>query len=213
MDETVRNFPGLDGHRRWPLCGERRTAVTARAARVLPAAGLVLALAAGAAACGGTAVVPGVGSIKQSPDKKSITYSNKSGSYTMSGNDQLPQGFPRDQVPLPAGYRVSGSQSVGSQGSEEYMVYLTLNGTPQALSDAYQAQLRHAGYQITGTTSTDGTTVVGAQGRTWSVEATVTTNAAGGGSSQSLRPGQSMMELIVGNANASSGTTTSGGGG
>ncbi len=186
-----------------------------RVAHALPAVAVTVALAGSAAACGGSSVpLPGGGSVKQSGNGKTFTYSNGKGSYSVSGSQQLPSGFPKD-VPLPAGGQVSGSQSAGSGSQMEYMVYFTINGDPQTISNAYQAQLQQAGYQITGTTSTDGSYMVGAQGPTWVVEANVNNAASGVNNSGSsgLKPGQSMMELIVSNQGGSSTTTTSSGSG
>ncbi len=184
-------------------------------ARALPAVAVTVALAGSAAACGGSSVsLPGGGSVKQSGNGKTFTYSNGKGSYSMSGSQQLPSGFPKG-VPLPAGGQVSGSQSAGSGGQMEYMVYFTINGDPQTIASAYQNQLQNAGFQISGTSSTNGSYMVGAQGPTWAVEATVD-NAAGGvtsSGSSGLKPGQSMMELIVSNQGGSSTTTTSSGSG
>ncbi len=181
-------------------------------ARALPAAAAI-ALAGTVAACGGSSVsVPGVGTVKQSGNGKTFAYSNGKGSYSMSGAQQLPSGFPKD-VPLPSGGQVTGSQSAGSGGQMEYMVYFTINGDPQTIANAYQSQLQNAGYQISGTTSTNGSYMVGAQGPTWAVEANVDNSAGGVDSSGSsgLKPGQSMMELIVSNQGGSSTTTTSAG--
>ena len=194
--------------------GDRQLRWSARVVHALPAVVVTVALAGTATACGGSSVpLPGGGSVKQSANGKTFTYSNGKGSYTMSGSQQLPSGFPKD-VPLPAGGQVSGSQSSGSGGQMEYMVSFTINGDPQTICNAYQQQLQQAGYQISGTSSSGNTYMVGAQGATWAVEANVYGAASGvnNASSSGLKPGQSMMELIVSNQGGSTTTTTSGSG-
>ncbi len=201
------------------MAGEAREASRyhsrrSRLARIVPAAAAVLVMAAGTAACGRSVVsLPGVGTVKKSNNGKTYTYSNSHGSYSMSGAQKLPSGFPRD-VPLPAGGRVSGSESAGSGGQMEYMVYFIVNGNPQGIESAYQSRLQQAGYRISGTSSTDGTYMVGAQGPQWAVEAVATNGSANANANNSgLEPGQSMLELILSDRGSGSTTTTSAGNG
>lgn len=96
----------------------------------------------------------------------------------------LPEGFPKDDVPLPKGDIVSGTTLGG--GNEQVWTVIFNVGNVEDVADDYRGQLEDAGFQVDDTFSSE--TAPGQEGAGELVSFTATTsdylvNVFGGGAS------------------------------
>lgn len=104
----------------------------------------------GAEAAGGSDVdidTDGDGKLKIESDE---------GSMEFSGGGELPEGFP-EEVPLPEGFEIASSMSLGTKGSEMFTLLMTSSdANVKATFDDLKTRAEAAGFEITSNNSMSG---------------------------------------------------------
>lgn len=79
-----------------------------------------------------------------------ISITSSEGSFSVGGDQELPQDFP-DDLPLPADSQVLSSMSFSDGADRSVNVSMTVVGDAASVADQLQADLEQGGYTIAGT--------------------------------------------------------------
>jgi hypothetical protein len=126
--------------------------------RATAAATIAAVLAIGGTACGSgksatqKAVENATKGKVKIDDKGGVTVDDN-GNRVNLGGSELPQGFPKSDVPVPSDATLVGSFSDTKDGKHDWVLTYTVKGDTASVTDAYRSALTGAGYRIDGASS------------------------------------------------------------